>query len=204
MVIRQWFLINGTDEIKLPVPPNKYSITEKINTGIIDLLNYGEIDTEGTKALFKTTISSHFPATMRSYYQGTDFLNATELVNKIRSWQNDNAVINLIITGTEVAKTVKITSFTWGEEDGTGDIYYSMDLQEHREIGDISSVDSSSSADTYYELPVGSYRYYVDEGDTLIKIAKWYYGDSSKWTDIATRNNLKNPNDIKVGQVMYI
>ena len=42
----------------------------------------------------------------------------------------------------------------------------------------------------------------VKEGDTVFTIAKWAYGDSSKYTEILRKNNLKNKNQIKVG--MYL
>ena len=42
----------------------------------------------------------------------------------------------------------------------------------------------------------------VKEGDTVFTIAKWAYGDSSKYTEILKKNNLKNKNQIKVG--MYL
>lgn len=46
--------------------------------------------------------------------------------------------------------------------------------------------------------------YRVKKGDTLWKIAKTYYKDGSKYMKIANANNIKNPNVIKVGQVLVI
>jgi nucleoid-associated protein YgaU len=46
----------------------------------------------------------------------------------------------------------------------------------------------------------------VEAGDTLSKIAKRYYGDASLYTQIfeANRDQLKNPDLIKVGQKLRI
>jgi nucleoid-associated protein YgaU len=46
----------------------------------------------------------------------------------------------------------------------------------------------------------------VQSGDTLSKIAKEYYGDSSRYMDIfnANRDKLSDPNKIQVGQELVI
>ena len=42
--------------------------------------------------------------------------------------------------------------------------------------------------------------YTIKKGDTLGKIAKRFYGNSSKYKIIAEVNNISNPDKIKVGQ----
>lgn len=44
----------------------------------------------------------------------------------------------------------------------------------------------------------------VVKGDTLWAIAKKYLGDGSKFPELAKLNNIKNPNEIKVGQVIKL
>ena len=48
--------------------------------------------------------------------------------------------------------------------------------------------------------------YTVQSGDNLSKIAKQFYGDANKYTKIfdANKDQLKDPNMIKVGQVLKI
>ncbi len=48
--------------------------------------------------------------------------------------------------------------------------------------------------------------YTVQAGDTLSKIAKQFYGDANKYMKIfeANKDKLKDPNMIKVGQVLNI
>ncbi len=46
--------------------------------------------------------------------------------------------------------------------------------------------------------------YTVKSGDTLGKIALEFYGNSSKYTEIAKANNIDNPNNIQVGQKLLI
>lgn len=44
----------------------------------------------------------------------------------------------------------------------------------------------------------------VQRGDTLIGIAKRYYGHPSQFQDIAAYNSLKDPNKIYVGQIIKL
>ncbi|MEM7055845.1 MAG: LysM domain-containing protein, partial [Bacteroidota bacterium] len=46
--------------------------------------------------------------------------------------------------------------------------------------------------------------YKVQEGDTLSKIAKKFYGDESRWPEIAEANDNLKPEELKVGQTLRI
>lgn len=46
--------------------------------------------------------------------------------------------------------------------------------------------------------------YKIKKGDTLVKIAVYFYGDGSKWRDIAKLNHLRDPNHPKVGKVIKL
>ena len=46
--------------------------------------------------------------------------------------------------------------------------------------------------------------YKIKQGDTLVKIAVYFYGDGSKWRQIAQLNNLKDPNHPKVGKIIKL
>lgn len=73
-----------------------------------------------------------------------------------------------------------------------------------KEIGGQSPTDIKAdirvSDDSVYHV------HKVEKGETLGKIAKKYYGDASKYTEIfkANTDQLKDPNLIKVGQELVI
>lgn len=46
--------------------------------------------------------------------------------------------------------------------------------------------------------------YRIRKSDTLVKIAVYYYGDGSKWRDIAKLNHIHDPNHLKVGRVIKL
>ncbi|MCC5828201.1 MAG: LysM peptidoglycan-binding domain-containing protein [Phycisphaeraceae bacterium] len=44
----------------------------------------------------------------------------------------------------------------------------------------------------------------VQRGDTLWSIAVRHYGDGQRWRDIASANNITNPQSLRVGQVLQL
>ncbi len=46
--------------------------------------------------------------------------------------------------------------------------------------------------------------YTVVAGDTLFNIAKQFYGDGNRYTELAAHNKIANPDHIEVGQVIEI
>ena len=108
-------------------------------------------------------------------------------------------------------------SFSWGENDATGDINFSITLKEHRPVVvtasavvTLSSLDSGTTVD---ETGVGRAQpeaqgktYTVKKGDCLSAIARRMTGSAS-WQKLYEANKSvigSNPNLIKPGQVLTI
>ena len=114
-----------------------------------------------------------------------------------------------------------IEAFEWGENDGTGDIFYTISFKEYRNVvaskSNVSQESSGSGESASQvaganggaartEPKVSSRRYTVKKGDTLTSIAKRLTG-SSNWRPIYNANRAViggNPNRIKVGQKLTI
>ena len=137
----------------------------------------------------------------------------------------NGGIAKLIITGTAINFSCRISSFEWGEDDGTRDIRFSITLKEHRKIAisqssvvaesgatggdalqavsvDTASKDSTKREDTR-EKPK---TYTVKRGDCLSSIARKLTG-SSDWHALYEQNKGiigSNPNLIKDGTVLTI
>ena len=103
-----------------------------------------------------------------------------------------------------------IESFTYGEQDATGDIYYSVSLKEYIKPK-VKKTTKDSKAKTSTRTTKSSNKnsgktYTVKSGDCLWNIAKQFYGDGSKYTKIyeANKDKISNPDLIYVGQVLTI
>ena len=114
---------------------------------------------------------------------------------------------------------VTIESFEWGENDGTGDISYSLSLKEYRTVSIPSSVlvkeqpaqlapaaSDTGTAGRDQPEATSTQTYTVKSGDTLSGIARKMTG-STNWQAIYQQNQGvigSNPNLIKPGQVLTI
>jgi len=63
---------------------------------------------------------------------------------------------------------------------------------------------STGETPTAPESDKGYVLYTVKKGDGLMKIAREFYGDASRYKEIAKFNNITDPYKIKVGQVLKI
>lgn len=134
--------------------------------------------------------------------------------------QRCEALDNMRIQGTEVqlnfgsfSRNVVIHKFTYKYYN---DFYieYSIELQPLDYFNGLSASTVSSGSEE--SQGTGSYQssssqstpsqvsYTVKSGDTLWAIAVNFYGDGTKFTQIASNNNIKNPSSINVGQVITI
>ena len=78
-----------------------------------------------------------------------------------------------------------------------------------KEVGGDSPADVNAdikldNAEDPVMASAGVRTYVVKSGDTLSKIAKDFYGDASKYMEIAKANNISNPDLINVGQELNI
>ena len=113
----------------------------------------------------------------------------------------------MILTGTDINQEMYITNFAYGERDGTGDVYYTMDLLECRPItipviNEISSGNTqntnrptdnnnNNNSNNNNNTNNAQKTHKVVKGDSLWAIAQKYYGDGSQYTKIKEANKDK-------------
>lgn len=205
------YINNSIENLQLPIVPKDFHIKSGKNSSSINLLGFGEINNSGTPTLKTWSISSIFPSKQYSVCTCTIKSNPYDYVSLIEKLKKENIVCTYVITKTNITFKCTIEEFEYWEEDGSGDIYFSINFKEHKEIKLATISDSSSTTsstlyfkDDYTLDTTKTNKVIVKDGDTLINLAKAYYGDSSKYTDIMNKNGLSNPEDIKVGQVILL
>ena len=194
------------DNVKyvLPVPPSSWEIQGSNNVGSTNVMNFGEMNSGSQPNLRTTSISSFFPIKNLGFVSSSEFKEPLKYIEAFDKAREKGTVIEYQITDTNVYMNCIITGFNYGEQDYTGDYYYTLELKEDKSV---ELVNKDGKVDAKGYVPGSSiYGYYweVKEGDTLLKIAKSAYGDSSKYTDIMAKNNIKNLNKIKVGMVLTL
>lgn len=210
-----WLKKSNSDKIMLPVNPESFAFTEKHNNTSVNVNSIGEVNLLGKRGLKTGTISSHFPKRDRNYANNSGRQAPYTYINKLLSWKSSGKPVQLIITGTKINFQVTIETLKYGEQDGTGDVYYDLTLKEYRavEIKKTKLKETKKKKTTKKKSkpkrPAAKKKtktYTVKSGDCLWNIAKRFYGNGAQYTKIynANRGKIKNPNLIYPGQVLTI
>ncbi len=175
----------------LPILPPAFSVSLDNLHQTVDVHTRGEVTILGKRGLKNLELSSFFPAQDYPFASYRKNQEPYSYVKRLLAWQDDP--VRVTITGTNINDLMIFTSFSYGEPDSTGDIEYTMSLQEYRppkytkpakktrtgktavKIGDGTMGTASRSVKT---TTVKTYT--VMKGDSLPGLAKKFYGSGSQ------------------------
>lgn len=202
---------NNEDSLRLPIIPSVFEIKTTNNNTTVDINSRGEINMIGKTGLASISISSFFPNQEYSFALYKGFPKPSECIKMIKKWESSGKPIRLIVTGTAINYAMAIESFSYGEQDGTGDVYFDLDLKEYRFVksSTVNRVTTPNGTtittpSTKRESKSSGGTYTVKKGDTLWSISKRMTGNGENYKTIAKKNNIKDPNKIYVGQKLVI
>lgn len=206
------WLKQGKKKLRLPVLPSNFEVEFSHSNTNVTITNLGEVNLIGNRNLRTIPISSFFPNQKYNFVQYKKFPAPYECVKLIESWAGDP--VQLTITGTNINMQTTIESFSYGEQDGTGDVYYTIELKEYRKPKLVEKKKNTkvNKNTTKVETTqtkrstkaVKSTTYTVKKGDNLCDIAQRLTGSSSNWRAIANQNGITNPKRLQVGQKLVI
>lgn len=169
------------EQMILPVSPDSYEISYSQNNSTENVNSFGEVKLLGKRGLLSTKIESFFPHMAYDFCVSQPTMEPFEYISKLRKWKDKNQLLHFKV-GEDVNFLCSIESLTWGENDGTGDVNYTIELKEYRRVGSnrVKPSDKSSSSK--------GKTYTVKHGDTVGKIAKKYYGSSKYGSTVYKAN----------------
>ena len=206
------------DIFRFPVLPSAVNIQDYAITNDSNITGLGDVTVFGGKGLRTIEISSFFPNPKRKYrfVNYTDYPKQYDCVTKIKKWMDKGEVLRFIVTGTEINFQVRITDFEYYEQDGTRDVYFTINLKEYRKIKISSTTPKKKKTDNKDRTDTKETdnkpkqkTYTVKSGDTLYDIAKKHYGKGSDYKKIIEKNKAKYPSlskstTLKKGWVLTI
>ena len=204
-----WIKQDNGGALQLPVKPTEFYVTVAHRNTVVNVIQLGDINLMGKTGLRDVSLSSFFPAKDYNFSNNAGRKAPLTCVNQLDSWRNSGKPVRVIITDL-LNMEATIESFTWGERDATGDIYYTLALKEYKRIK--TSKTSGGGTETTRETrdPAGGSgkTYTVKAGDCLWAIAQRFYGDGSQYTKIRDANSdlfsKRSPNMIYAGDVLKI
>ena len=131
----EFWLMQNTEKLQLPVPPANYAIKRALNNSTVIVEGLGEVSFIGKPKLAEIpTIDSFFPNQAYSFCQYSTFPTPKECTDLIEKWMENGKSVRYLVTGTGINIECTIEDFQYGEQDGTGDVYFSLNLKEYKVI----------------------------------------------------------------------
>lgn len=186
---------NGTRQIRVPWLPAtiEYKAGEQV-AATYDILNRGEVQVPSGSGLAKISWESQFPGKNRSktYLMRGAWADPATYHKILESWLTKGTSLNVLVTGYPINKDVILTSYTATPAGGFGDIEYSVEFTEERDITITSKGPSTSKnkdKNSQTKRKTTSYTTYtIKQGDTLWGIAKKKLGSGSREREIYNLN----------------
>lgn len=216
------YLNSKEENLRLPVIPPE--IGKNINADISSekVIKHGGINIFNGKEPDSISISCFFPNKNATYsFIGVKGIEPYEYVEKIEKWCKKGERLRYIVTSTPLNLPVKINHFEYSEKDGSGDVYYTIELKEDEDI-DIPEWVSPTANKSGNPKQIVANKVYsrnkeevnidkknkkghtVKHGEYLYLIAQKYYGDGSKYKKITSdAENVKNYPKLKKSNVIY-
>jgi len=207
-----------------PVLPEKINIRDAGSGKDYDIMEVGKIHVIEKPELTEIGFESFFPAVNSSFVSSSSgWADPHEYVNYLNKWKESGHPVRFIYVGSDpdndkykINLAMSIESFERWEEGGSpGDIYFTLKLKQYRFYGakHITAVKQANGSTLLKKEAakrpderVKTTTYTLKPGDTLIKVARLVYGDSSRWREIQTLNNIKDweIKQLKVGRVLQL
>lgn len=184
--------------------PPKFEVSYGVKYEVINIQEVGDVALAGNKELNEIKIDCMFPSKSYPFNQPKTDINPYNNTKKFEDWISKKTLLRFVISKTAVNRLVKVKKITYGEQDGSGDVYASIILQEIKSLKQVKKVLSTGNNARTAEKKITATSYTVKKGDTLSAIARKFYGNANQYPKLATYNNIKNPNLIRTGQIIKI
>ena len=195
------YLGTDTDKIRFPVVPSVFGVSRSNYIDTQSVLKLGEVPIFNGTSLKTIELTSFFPNQEYSFCDYTGFMKPYEFSEKIQRWLYQGTPVRIIITDSPTNMQCLIQQFDTAEQDGTRDLYFTLNLIEYRpiEIPVIKNDTNTSNASNNTTRPTEQVNnttqkvHKVVKGDSLWAIAQKYYGKGSLYPKIKEANKSKYP-----------
>ena len=199
------YLGTDNDKIRFPVVPPSIGVNRSNNIDAESVIKLGEVPIFNGTSLKTIEFTSFFPNQEYSFCDYTGFMKPYEFSEKIQKWMYEGKPLRVIVTDSPTNMQCLIQQFDTVEQDGTRDLYFTLNLLEYRpiEVPNLSNSNTSSNSNNTQntsrpnEVNTNSNNqqktHKVVKGDTLYDIAKKHYGNGNLYPKIKEANKTKYP-----------
>lgn len=142
-------LSGAGESVSFPILPSEFMVANPYNAKSVNITGLGDINLKGKRGLRSLTLESFFPAVETNDVLGVfsweESADPYGSIAKIKKMAESTEPSNINIAGTDVAMAVLIKKLDYGERDGTGDVYFSLELEEYRFISQESAAENETT-----------------------------------------------------------
>ena len=185
----------GDASFVFPVTPESFDIQCGYDHQTVNINGLGEVLLRGKRNLRSISWSSFLPRERYEWCQVSeaDFKAPPLFIVALHLAEESAMDIRVNITNL-ISLPVVISSFNFGQDDGVGDVNYSITLVESRDV-DTPSADTQTAGRPVKK--VTSHLYKWKKGDTWKKVAKKEMGDTEKWKSLKETNKKRTDDAVK-------
>ena len=200
------YLGTDDDKIRFPVVPSSIGVNRSNNIDTQSVLKLGEVPIFNGTSLKTIELTSFFPNQEYSFCDYTGFMKPYEFSDKIQKWMYEGKPLRIIVTDSPTNMQCLIQQFDTVEQDGTRDLYFTLNLLEYRpiEVPNLGDNNQSNNSNNSQNISRPSENndssnsnqqktHKVAKGDSLWAIAQKHYGKGSLYTKIKEANKTKYP-----------
>ena len=208
------YLGTDDDKIRFPVVPSSIGVNRSNNIDTQTVIKLGEVPIFNGTSLKTIELTSFFPNQEYSFCDYTGFIKPYEFSEKIQKWMYEGKPLRIIVTDSPTNMQCLIQQFDTVEQDGTRDLYFTLNLLEYRpiEVPNLSNSNSNNNSNssqntgrpnkTDANSSSQQKKHKVVKGDSLWAIAQKHYGNGSLYPKIKEANKTKYPSLAK-SNVIY-
>lgn len=126
------FIIKASGQITLPVTPESFEVSYGRHTETVSIHEVGDVNLPGGMALGTIKVGCMFPE--NDYPFALDSGEPYEYVGRIEKIIKRKKPVRFVVSGTGINERVLIEEISYGERDGTGDVYATITMRGYRKV----------------------------------------------------------------------
>lgn len=193
---------NGEERIYLTVNPAEIRVSRPNENRVVSLAMGGTVNIWGGRGLREVVLTTFLPSESSPFYSGT---SPDSVLAMLRRWQDSGDPIRLILSGSDINDAFLIEDLTELLREGDQDVGIALSLREYKFKSALAELAGGTPSTAKREdervLPR---TYTVVKGDTLWAIASRFYGDGTRWRELAAKNSVADPRKLPIGKVLTL
>lgn len=192
---------NGEERIYFTVNPAEINVSRPNQNRVLSLAMGGSVNAWGGRGLREVKLRTFLPCEGSPFYSGQ---SPEAVLTMLKSWQDSGDPVRLILSESGVNDAFLIEDVTETFREGDKDTGLTISLREYKFKSDLAALAGGDAKPVRTDERTKNKTVTVVRGDTLWDIACRYYGDGTRWGEIAAKNGVADPRRLQIGTVLEI